>query len=210
MRPKLAASIAVLVGVSACASPTVSLQPQPRSFTEASYAKVYDAWTRSEEAFSWKDLRHLLRVTATFESWEFRWAYIARYAHDLGLDEKATQEMLEASLARSKKEHRFFVSLVGDSFRESNLAGDRSAWRPLLIGAEGRQAAPIAIERIRRPTPAEQVYFPAVSARREVFRLTFPATNEEGAELLPATAKSAVLRFTGPRGKVDLRWNLRL
>ena len=195
--------------VSACKPPPISMQPGPRTFSPDSYAHVWEAWTREKEAFSWKELTHEIFVSATFESWEFRWAYVVRYAYDYSLTPETRDEMLQASLASSRQEHRFFVTLSGMDFRESNLAGDTSAWRVLLIDPEGHQTSPVLVERVRRPTAVDRVYFPQVSPFRQTFRLTFPAVDTDGHPTIPDGARFVVLRFTGARGRADLRWELR-
>lgn len=192
----------------ACKPQTVTLQPGPRVFTPDSYPIVWSAWTREAESFSWKQLAHELYVTATFESWEFRWAYVVRYARDFSLLPVARDEMLQASLTSSRQEHRFFVTLAGFNFRESNITGKQSAWRVLLIDPQGRQTVPVLMERVRRPSAADQVYFPQVDPLRETFRVTFPAVAADGRPVIPEGSAFMLLRFTGARGRVDLRWDI--
>jgi hypothetical protein len=191
-----------------CKPQAVTMEPGARTFTPDSYPRVWEAWTRERESFAWKELAHEIFVSATFESWEFRWAYVVRYAHDYSLSPAARDEMLEASLASSRQEHRFFVTLSGLDFRESNLADRASAWRVLLVDPEGRQTDPVLMERVRRPTAVDRVYFPQVSSFRQTFRLTFPAVDETGRKTIPDGAEFVVLRFTGARGRADLRWDL--
>ena len=62
------------------------------------------------------------------------------------------------------------------------------------------------IERVRRPTPGEKRYFPSISTQRQAFRLVFPVKHEDGQPALPAESLFALLRFTGPQGQVDLKW----
>ena len=211
IRAAVAAAVLGAALISAgCARPVeVSLATGPRSYTPNAYHDVYERWTRTEQDFAWGQMRDVLRVTATFESWEFRWAYVVRYAEDHSLVPAARDEMLRATLDDAGTHHRFFVTLAGDYFRESNLAGRASAWRVLLIAPDGSQSEPIDLERVRRPTAAQQVYFPSVSSYREVFRLVFPATRDDGTPAIPPDADHVILRFTGARGRVDLRWNLR-
>ena len=194
---------------SGCKSAPITLEPRPRTFTPESYVKVWEAWTREEESFAWKELSHEIFVSATFESWEFRWAYVVRYAYDYSLKPEARDEMLDASLASSRQEHRFFVTLSGMDFKESNLAGKTSAWRVLLMDPEGNQTVPLLMERVRRPTAVDRVYFPQVNPYRQTFRLTFPAVEADGRKTIPDGAEFIVLRFTGARGRADLRWDLR-
>jgi hypothetical protein len=201
--------ILLAVAASGCRQHKISLQPGPRTFTPESYVSIWDAWTREKESFSWKELAHEIHVAATFESWEFRWAYVVRYAYDYSLKPEARDEMLDASLASSRQEHRFFVALSGMDFKESNLAGKTSAWRVLLIDPEGNQTVPFLMERVRRPTAVDRVYFPQVNPYRQTFRLTFPAVDADGRKTIPDGAEFMVLRFTGARGRADLRWDLR-
>ncbi|MDH4283477.1 MAG: hypothetical protein OEV36_12535 [Myxococcales bacterium] len=191
-----------------CKQPRISMEPGSRTFTPESYPSVWEAWTRSEESFSWRELSHEIFVSATFESWEFRWAYVVRYAHDFSLEPEARDEMLQASLESSRQEHRFFVTLAGMDFRESNLAGRESAWRVLLVDPEGNQTVPVRMEQVRRPSAVDRVYFPQVDPFRQTFRLTFPAVDANGRRTIPEDADFVVLRFTGARGRADLRWAL--
>ncbi|MFW2388349.1 MAG: hypothetical protein ACN4G0_08430 [Polyangiales bacterium] len=204
----LVALVAVL-GSSGCKQQPITLQPGARTFTPESYTRVWEAWTRDRESFAWKELAHEIFVSATFESWEFRWAYVVRYAYDYSLAPEARDQMLQASLASSRQEHRFFVTLSGMDFKESNLAGKTSAWRVLLIDPEGNQTVPVLMERVRRPTAVDRVYFPQVNPYRQTFRLTFPAVDPAGRKTIPEGAEFVVLRFTGARGRADLKWQLR-
>ncbi len=199
---------ATILLASGCKQEPLTMAPGPRVFTPESYAYVWQAWTRDEESFSWRDLAHELHVTATFESWEFRWAYVVRYARDYSLLPSARDEMLQASLASSRQEHRFLVTLAGFDFRETNLVSKQSAWRVLLIDPQGNQSVPISMERVRRPSAVDRVYFPQVDPLRETFRVTFPAVEADGRQTIPEGARFVVLRFTGARGRVDLRWDL--
>lgn len=197
------------LAVVGCKPQKITMEPGPRTFTPDSYPRIWEAWTREEESFAWKELTHEIFVSATFESWEFRWAYVVRYAHDYSLTPEARDEMLNASLTSSRQEHRFFVTLAGLDFRESNLTNRSSAWRVILIDPEGRQTDPVLLERVRRPSAVDRVYFPQVNSFRQTFRLTFPAVDSDGRPTIPEGAQFVVLRFTGARGRADLRWDLR-
>ena len=43
----------------------------------------------------------MLTVTATFESWDFRWAYVVRYAQDYRLTVEQRRALLETTLRES-------------------------------------------------------------------------------------------------------------
>jgi hypothetical protein len=197
------------VALGGCGAPArLSLRPAPRSFTAEDYRDVYRAWTRSAEGFDFANLRDTLHATATFQSWEFRWAYVVRYARDHNLDTTERTEMLRATLADAETTHRFFVTLYGREWRESDLVSERSAWRVQLVDAQGRVTVPSEIEAIPRPGPVERTYFPSVSPFRRAFRLAFPTRHADGSATVPPDADAVTLRFTGPEGTVDLVWRI--
>lgn len=202
-----ALALLTLALLSGCATQAISLEPTARAFTETDYERVYQAWTRNEDDFAWSRMHSVLHTTATFESWEFRWAYVVRYAHDYSLSPSERDAMLRASLEDARGRHRFFVTVAGEDFRQSNLTGRESAWRVLLVDPRGRTMTPVGIERVRRPGAAERIYFPSVSVHRQTFRVVFPAQREDGTPTIAPDAPYVLLRFTGALGTVDLRWD---
>ena len=199
--------IAAFVCLVACATPVVSLSPGTRSFTADDYEEVYERWTREAAPFEFGTMRSVLHATATLEGREFRWAYVVRYSRDFGLSTDARNSMLAATLADAEQHHRFFVTIGGGRPREMDLTTERGAWRVLLLDYRGRQVRPVEIQKLRKPTPAERTYFPSVSPFRTAFRLVFPVAHEDGYPTIPKEALFAVLRFTGPEGQVDLKWD---
>lgn len=192
----------------ACAGRPIRLETGPRALTPEDYEEVYEAWTRSADDFQWGGLNDVLRVTATFESWEFRWGYVVRYASDHALEGETRNRLLRASLDDSQEHHRFFITISGEVFEEQNLTSARSAWRVVLVDESGQQMEPLAIERVRRPSAAERTYFPTISSHRQAFRLIFPARREDGSPVIPADAAAVTLRFAGALGQLDVRWDL--
>ncbi len=192
----------------ACGAPRVSLERKEHTFEAEDYWEAYERWTREQRAFSLRHMRDMLAVTATFESWEFRWAYVTRFASDYSLTRKEKQEALTTSLQDARKHHRFFVTMAGSVYREADLTDRSASWRVLLMSPKHRTAIePEAIERISRPTALVKTYFPSISSQRWAFRISFPV-EVDGQPTLPADADKAVLRFSSAEGKVDLVWDL--
>src|SRR5262252_10124356 len=73
-----AIATAMLFLLMACTTPEVTLAQGARQYTPSDYERVLSRWTRSEDLITLRALDNLLTVTATFESWDFRWAYSVR------------------------------------------------------------------------------------------------------------------------------------
>ncbi|MCS6858087.1 MAG: hypothetical protein NZM37_10290 [Sandaracinaceae bacterium] len=194
--------------VHACATQPLSLQPKEHVFTPNDYYAVLWRWTRSSDSFDIGRLREVAHITATFESPEFRWAYVVRYAadHSMGMDERG--RLLEQSLADARVRHRFLVAIGTVLFREGDLTGNQSDWRVLLIDSTGKQSEPIEIIRIRRPSADLRTYFPFVHRQRHVFRVVFPTHDQSGEQTIAPESTYVMLRFASALGRVDLRWDL--
>jgi hypothetical protein len=207
---RLPIALGVVLGalVAACgAGGALSMDPRPRAFTPSDYERIRDRWTREERGFAFSRLEDTLHVSATFQSWEQRWAYVVRYASDYSLDTAERTRLLRATLDDARAHHRFFVSLAGNSWRESDLTGERSAWRVVLVDDRGTAHAPTELERVARPGPGDRGYY-RVTPFRRVFRVAFPARRADGTPTIAPDARRVTLRFTGPQGAVDLVWEL--
>lgn len=191
----------------ACGPPRVSLVEGPRSYDATDYDKVLARWTREARLIALTELHSVLTVTATFESWDFRWAYVARYARDHRLSPEQHDELLAENLAEAKQFHDFYVALSSENRRHADLTRPESAWVVRLADDRGNETAPLEIESVRKPGPVEQAYFPYTSVFRQVFRIRFPAMTERGPSIAE-DARFAVLRFSGPRGEQELTWEL--
>ena len=192
---------------SACATQSVTLEPGPRTFTSRDYDEVYERWTRDLTSFSFSRMSDVLHATATFESWEFRWAYVIRYAQDHGLDADARTAMLRATLQDASEHHRFLITLAAENFADSDLTATRAGWRVLLVDSHGRSIPASRVDAIRRPGPAEQHYFRSISRFRMAFRVVFPVAFPDGTPTIPRDTPYFLLRFTGAAGTRDVRWS---
>jgi hypothetical protein len=200
----LAASLAL----ASCAEPKVSLGTGPREYTESDYAQVLDRWTRTKSLVAVSELDTLLTVTATFESWDFRWAYVVKYANDYRLTVEQRRTLLERTLAETQDTHRFYVALYGTKVRWSDLTRPNSSWIVRLIDEEGNETAPLSIELVSRPGPLEIRYFPYTTVFRNVFRIKFPTTTPDGRATISPASRWFGLRFAGAEGNEELRWEL--
>lgn len=203
----LAASC-LLFGLGACAAPKVSLATGPREYVPSDYQQVFQRWTRDESLIQLSELDHKLTVTATFESWDFRWAYIVRYAADYRLTVEQRRVLLDRTLRETEDDHEFYVALYGTNWRWTDLSRPTSAWIVRLIDDEGSETAPAKIEPIVKPGPLERRYFPYTSVWRHAFRIRFPRYMIDGRPTISASARWFGLRFAGAEGNEELHWDI--
>lgn len=207
--PRLALlMVTTALGAGACAEPKVSMTTGPREYTDSDYPQVLERWTRKENLFVMSELDTLLSVTATFESWDFRWAYVVKYASDYRLTVEQRRTLLERTLAETQDSHRFYVALYGTKVRWSDLTKPNSSWIVRLIDEEGNETAPLSIELITRPGPLEIRYFPYTTVWRNVFRIKFPTTTPDGRTTISTASRWFGLRFAGAEGHQELHWEI--
>lgn len=204
-----AAAIALLIAPACAGGPRpVSLREGPREYVGADYEAILARWTRADRLYSFQGVDDVLSVDATFESWDFRWAYVVKYAEDYRLTVEQRRDLLTTALEDSRKYHQFYVALYGARPRESDLSAERPAWVVRLADDKGHVTAPEQIVRIKKPGVLERTYFPYTTVWRLAYRIRFPATTAAGATIAP-DASLAALRFSGPLGNLELHWPLR-
>jgi len=204
----LVIAIAALAGTLGCASNRVSLAGGSREYVAVDYEQVLRNWTRTEHLIAFSELDDLLTVTSTFESYDFRWAYVVRYAQDYRLTLDQRRQLMETTLAETKTRHQFYVALYGANPRWSDLSRPNTAWIVRLIDDQGNETAPEEIISIKRPGAIERTYFPYTSPWRQAFRIRFPVATTDGRPTIAPHARWFGLRFAGAQGNEELRWEI--
>jgi hypothetical protein len=192
-----------------CATQRVSLNEGVREYTATDYASVLKRWTREEKLIDLSEIDSPLTVTATYESWDFRWAYVIKYAEDYRLTVEQRRQLLDKTLAETRTLHSFYIALYGTKWRWSDLSKPGSAWVVRLIDEKGNETAPSSIDPIVKPGAIEYKYFPYTTVWRHVFRINFPVTRGgENKPTIDPQAKWFGLRFAGAEGHDELHWDL--
>ena len=205
---KAALLLAAAASVTACGAPAVTLEEGPREYVDTDYDTVLKRWTREESLILFDELEKALTVTATFESWDFRWAYVIRYATDYRLTIPQRQRLLSEYLNETRKHHQFFVALYGANHRQNDLTQEDSAWIVRLIDSTGNEVAPEQIVAVKRPNILERRYYPYNTVWRKAFRITFPTRSSDGRPTISPKAEWMGLRFAGAWGNTDLAWEI--
>lgn len=189
-----------------CTQPTVQMGLGPREYVATDYDSVLRRWTRSESLISMSALDNFLTATATYESWDFRWAYVVRYAEDYRLTVDQRHALLESSLAETEEYHQFYIALYAQRPRWADLTAPNPAWIVRLIDDQGNETAPLEIKHIKKPGAIELTYFPYTTPWRATHRIRFPVLTLDGRRTISPSARWLGLRFAGAQGNQQLLW----
>jgi hypothetical protein len=207
--PLLTRSLLVAaLALGGCATQTVDVAEGPREYVATDYDAVLGRWTRTERLFALSELETYLTATATFESWDFRWAYVVRYVQDYRLTIDQRKKLLEKALDETRLKHQFFVALYGGERKYNDLTKADSAWIVRLIDDTGNETAPLEIVAIKKPNALERNYFPYNTPFRQAFRIRFPRVAADGRPTISPQAKWFGIRFAGAQGNSELVWQL--
>jgi hypothetical protein len=182
------------------------MTPGPREYVADDYDSVLRRWTRTESLISLSALDNFLTATATYESWDIRWAYVVRYAEDYRLTVDQRHALLERSLAETEQYHQFYVAVYAQRYRWSDLTAKIPACIGRVKDVLGYESAPSVIEHIMRRGAIEQTYFPYTTPWRMTHRIRFPVLTLDGRKTISDRAHWMGLRFAGAQGNQRLLW----
>lgn len=200
-------AVAAAIAAGGCAAPV----PKPVDFSEArrtfvadDYPQVLAAWTR--HAKSVRDVGTVIELWGTFKSWEFRQAYIERYASIYGVSEAERGKLYESQREASRKTFEIHVAMQTTNFKWNDLGKDTSAWRVSLVDGTGAEISPIRIEALKLPELYETEFFPYRTEFTTSYLLKFNRTDAEAGGFSGPHSGRVTLRVVSPLAKAELVW----
>ena len=182
---------------------TVDFSETPRDYLGKDYEQVYDRWTRHQEVFQDADVA--LEVWATFKSWDFREAYIERYAQIYGLSDADEKTLRVAQQDVFHAAYEFHVTAQASNYKWNDLEKSSSAWRATLVDALGHELAPEYVKVVKLPDAYETTFFPAKTPFTKTYAIRFAVPSDAGT--FAGTKSGAItLRLSSPIGRVELEW----
>jgi hypothetical protein len=181
---------------------TVDFSDSPRDYLGKDYERVYDRWTRHEQVFKDEDVA--LEVWATYKSWDFREAYIERYAEVYALAEADENTLREAQREIVQAAYEFHVTAQSTFYKWNDLDKPNSPWRATLIDALGHELAPEYVRIVKLPDAYERAFFPSKTPFTKTYAIRFAVPSD--GSFTGAKSGSITLRITSPVGRVELHW----
>lgn len=169
------------------------------------YEKALARWSRHAEIYQGLDAR--MFFAATLQGLEFREARVAEVAGFRALSTEATQVMLDEERRAHGEVLELMVGVHANERRFDDFGRARSIWSVSLVSEAG-ETAPLSIERIARPDANLLSLYPYLEPFWTAYRVRFPRTFANGAQVLPVGSKRVLLRFASSLGKAELAWDL--
>jgi len=197
--------IAAMAALAACQSDKASrvdFSETPRDYVAKDYGDVYERWTRHD--FALKDVEKALEVWATYKSWDFREAFIERYAATYSLSDTDRGTLRAAQKDAFRKAYEFHVTAQSANYKWNDLEKSSSPWRVTLLDALGHELQPEAIKVEKLPEAYEREFFPSKTPFSRTYSVRFVPPS--AGEFAGIASGSIVLRFASPLGRVELTW----
>lgn len=184
---------------------TADFSDTTKNYRGDDYPATFEAWTRHAKLV--QDVGTVMEIWATFKSWDFRQAYVAKYAKAYDL---ADGERDELAKAQQEAAHAVYeIHLVAQSTTEkwNDLERSRSPWRTTLIDGTGAELAPTSIRVEKLPEVYEMEFFPTRTPFSRTYTLRFVRTEGAGEAFVGSPSGRMILRLASPMGKVEVSWD---
>ena len=184
--------------------PAVDFSEASKHYRSDDYLAVHNAWTRHSKVV--EDVGTVMEIWATLKSWDFRQAYIAKYAKAYDLPEAERE-----ALAKSQQETAravFEIHLVAQSTTDKWTDLDRrnSPWRISLLDGTGAELSPASVKAEKFPEIYEGEFFPSRTPFSRTYTVRFVRPEGSGDSFVGPDSGRLVLRITSPIGKVEAVW----
>jgi hypothetical protein len=203
-RAALAGAVALLVGCGPPKPALVDFSETARDYRAKDYEQTYKRWTRHQTALIDYDVA--LEAWVTFKSWDFREAYIERYASIYSLSDADRAALRQAQKDAFHRAYEFHMTAQSASYRWNDLEKSSSPWRVTLIDALGHELSPEYIHVEKLPDVYEREFFPAKNPFTKTYSVRFPVPAPGTSEFAGVKSGSITLRLASPVGRLELTW----
>jgi hypothetical protein len=165
---------------------------------------VYESWTRHGKLV--EDVGTVMEIWATFKSWDFRQAYIAKYAkaYDLPEAERETLAKSQQDAAHAAYEIHLVAQSTTDKWND--LDRRNSPWRITLLDGAGAELAPTSVKQEKLPEIYETEFFPKRTPFSRTYTIRFVRPDGSAESFAGPDSGRLILRVASPMGRVQVVW----
>jgi hypothetical protein len=201
------AAVTMVFGLVSCAPPIppkVDFSESARNFRAEDYPNVFKLWSRHSKVIS--DQGTVIEAWALYKSWEWRQAYIERYAKVYNLTDSERQTLYRSQLEALRAAYEFHVTVQTTNYKWNDLDKETSPWRVSLVDARGAEVAPKRIEPLRLPELYEMDFFPNKTEFTRTYVIRFARADADAVGFTGPGSGLMTLRFASPVARAEAAW----
>jgi hypothetical protein len=165
---------------------------------------VHDAWTRHAKLV--QDIGTVMEIWATFKSWDFRQAYVAKYAKTYDLADGEREALAKSQMETARAVYEIHLVAQSTNDRWNDLANKNSPWRLTLLDGTGAELAPTTVKVEKLPDAYEGEFFPSRTPFSRTYTARFVRPEGAGEAFVGPQSGRLILRLASPVGRVDVTW----
>ena len=205
--PGRSALLLIAAVVAACQSDKaarVDFSETQRNYVATDYNDVHERWTRHD--YVSRDVEKALEVWVTFKSWDFREAFVERYAATYSLSDADRSKLRAGQMNAFHEAVEFHVTAQSANYKWNDLEKSNSPWRVTLLDALGHELAPEAVKiKVEKlPDMYEREFFPEKTPFSKTYNVRFVAP--PNSDFSGIKSGAITLRIAGPLGRIELTW----
>ncbi len=149
----------------------------PGQASDRSYKKNLKKWSRNGTVYSLKDFRAHILWDVTFLSNSMLKSQADLYARKYELSPVEREDFLNSLYQKRGDEALFFISFYSYDPHFNDIMNQRADW-DLRLEIGGEMIRPVRIEKIKRPTPLNQLFYPYLTPWSRGYFVWFPVTTD--------------------------------
>jgi hypothetical protein len=201
-------TLALLGLLGGCASSVpkyVDFSDTNRNLRAEDYERISTQWTRHAKAVVVYQ-GTVIETWAVYKSWEFRQAYVERYAKVYSLAEAERTALYNSQRDAAGQTYEFHIAVQMTNYKWNDLDKDRSPWRISLVDGAGAEIAPRRVELLKLPELYETQFFPNKTEFSQTYLIRFNRADAETSGFTGPASGRITLRIASPLAKNELVW----
>lgn len=168
------------------------------------YLAVHNAWTRHAKLV--EDVGTVMEIWATFKSWDFRQAYVAKYAKVYSLPDGEREALSKSQQDMVRAAYEIHLVAQSTTDRWNDLERRNSPWRVTLLDGTGAELSPTTVKVEKLPEIYETEFFPDHTPFSRTYTLRF--VRPDGDAFVGPDSGRLILRIASPMGRVEATWEV--
>ena len=183
----------------------VDFSESNRNVRSDDYERVFTIWSRHAKAVVVYQ-GTVIETWGVYKSWEFRQAYIERYAQIYSLSDAEKAALYKTQREAARQTFEFHVAVQMTNYKWNDLDKETSPWRISLVDGTGAEIAPRRVELLKLPELYETQFFPNRTEFSQTYLIRFSRAEAEAAGFGGPSSGRIALRIVSPLAKNEIVW----